>query len=369
MSTRYVLAALALGLAAPAGAQERLAAAPCRGGAPLVGDLGYSGLSCNCTHFYDDSVPSRSVWRFRSEPRILGVTPGGPADGRLRRGDLVVAIDGALITSEEGGRRFAQVEPGRPVALTVRREGRDQSVEITPAAECPGETPTPRAAGASTPFGMATPLPDRPAPATPLPPGRAPVATPLPTPVRTPQPKVPAVPPAPKFASRASLGFSLRCSQCGWSETGGTLTWEFSEPPFIERVEPEGPAARAGLEDGDRITHIDALEITTREAGTRFGAIEPGEQVALRVVRDGERRDVTVTAGGPAIKSRGPLAAAAPRAQPTPPPDVERFTGSIGDALVQVSGGPVSVTQTDDEIVIRSADVTVRIRRTAPGRF
>jgi hypothetical protein len=29
----------------------------------------------------------------------------------------------------------------------------------------------------------------------------------------------------------------------------------------------------------------------------------------------------------------------------------------------------VSVTQTDDEIVIRSADVTVRIRRTARGRF
>jgi hypothetical protein len=36
----------------------------------------------------------------------------------------------------------------------------------------------------------------------------------------------------------------------------------------------------------------------------------------------------------------------------------------IGDALVEVTGGPITVQRTDDEIVIRSADITVRIKRT-----
>jgi hypothetical protein len=52
------------------------------------------------------------------------------------------------------------------------------------------------------------------------------------------------------------------------------------------------------------------------------------------------------------------------RGRLTPSPDMERFTGTIGNALVQVTGGVVSVTETDDEIVIRGADITVRIRRT-----
>jgi hypothetical protein len=36
----------------------------------------------------------------------------------------------------------------------------------------------------------------------------------------------------------------------------------------------------------------------------------------------------------------------------------------IGDALVEVTGGPITVQRTEKEIVIRSADITVRIKRT-----
>jgi membrane-associated protease RseP (regulator of RpoE activity) len=348
MSYRVLaLAALALTPGNHAAAQGRPAAAPsCAGGASAVGHLGYSGLSCNCTHFYDETNPDASVWRFRGEPRIEGVKRGGPAEGKLRRGDLVVAIDGALITSDEGGRRFAQLEPGLPVTLTVRRDGRDLTVEITPDATCPPEAPAP----------------PRAVPAAPTPPAVGdvrPRVAPAP-PVKVRSITVPPAPPAPKLGSRGWLGFSLTCSHCGMSYQDSAVVWSFSEPPVVERVEPEGPAARAGLRDGDRITHIDDGEITTARAGARFGAIEPGEQVVLRIRRDGEGARIAFTAEEP----RKPgLITGRRSGLLTPAAPVERFTGTIGDALVQVTGGVVSVTQTDDEIVIRSAEITVRIRR------
>jgi S1-C subfamily serine protease len=352
------LTALALLVAGSAAAQVRPAAAPsCSGGQPAVGDLGYSGLSCNCTLFtYDSADAGQSVWRFRSEPRIEGVKRLGPADGKLRRGDLIVAIDGVLITSDEGGRRFAQVAPDQPVRLTVRREERETTVEITPAADCPSEPPTPRVA-----------------PAAPTPPAAVERRHPTPAP-DPPQPTrirsitVPPVPPAPKLASRAWLGFSLRCSHCGWSQTENGVAWEFSEPPVIEQVEADGPAARAGLRDGDRITHIDGLDITTGEAGTRFGAVEPGERVAFGVRRGAEALTVTLRAGEPLAREAGLLRGVLLRGRLTPEPSMERFTGTLGDALIEVTGGVVSVIETDDEIVIRGTDITVRIRRTGTTR-
>jgi len=347
-SRMLTITALALTVAGSAAGQARpTVAASCGGERPTVGDLGYSGLSCNCT-LYTDTDPAESVWRFRGEPRIEGVKRGGPADGKLRRGDLIVSIDGALITSDEGGRRFAQLEPGRPVTLAVRRDGRDLTVEITPAAVCPPDVPaTPRVAPAA------------PRPPSAVEPPRPTQAAQAPEPTRVRSITIPPVPPAPKLDSRAWLGFSLRCSQCGWSMTDGRVVWEFSEPPVIEQVEAGGPAASAGLRDGDRITHIDESAITTIEAGTRFGAIEPGERVALRVRRDGEVLTVTLRAVEPDGKPGFGL-----RRNLTPTRATERFTGTIGNALVQVTGGVVSVTETDDEIVIRGADITVRIRRT-----
>jgi hypothetical protein len=40
-----------------------------------------------------------------------------------------------------------------------------------------------------------------------------------------------------------------------------------------------------------------------------------------------------------------------------------RFTGFVGTALIEVMGGPITVTETEDEVVIQSSDITVRIRK------
>ena len=113
------------------------------------------------------------------------------------------------------------------------------------------------------------------------------------------------------------------------------------------------------------ITRIDGRAITTPEAGAQFGAVQPGQRVTFGIQRDGETRDVAITAGERVVQSAPsptPRPERVVRAQPRP--GARRFSGVIGDALVEVAGGPITVQRTEDEIVIRSADITVRIKRT-----
>jgi len=141
--------------------------------------------------------------------------------------------------------------------------------------------------------------------------------------------------------------------------------WDFSSPPTVESVEPGSPADRAGIREGDRITHIDGFAITSAEGGKRFGGVKPGQAVGFLLLRDARAHSVSVTAGDrtvEAVPTPTPRPGRAPRPQPRP--GARRFSGVIGDALVEVTGGPITVQRTETEIVIRSADITVRIKRT-----
>lgn len=73
----------------------------------------------------------RPVARFQSPPAVLTVDVEGPAHrAGLRRGDTLLAIDGLDLTTSEGGRAFAGIDPGQRVALTVRRDGRERQVRL-----------------------------------------------------------------------------------------------------------------------------------------------------------------------------------------------------------------------------------------------
>jgi S1-C subfamily serine protease len=74
---------------------------------------------------------------------------------------------------------------------------------------------------------------------------------------------------------------------------------------FVTGVTPNGPAAKAGVEVGDTIVAIDAVELA-RVAGTRsptaallgqIGMVAPGDDVKLRLLRGGDYREVVVKAG------------------------------------------------------------------------
>jgi serine protease Do len=60
-------------------------------------------------------------------------------------------------------------------------------------------------------------------------------------------------------------------------------------PPFVESVDPESPAARAGLRPDDLVIAVGPRSVTTRVAVEQaLGALAAGDPVKLTVIRNGE---------------------------------------------------------------------------------
>ncbi|NNG17715.1 MAG: PDZ domain-containing protein [Gemmatimonadales bacterium] len=155
---------------------------------------------------------------------------------------------------------------------------------------------------------------------------------------------------------------------------GDAVIWNFQEPPTIQQVTRKSPAYAAGVRRGDIMTHVNDVSLTTEEGGRLFGAIEPGDTVSLRLERNGVERRAQVVADSSAALARRALREARGLARALrlradrdlelrADSDEPRFSGTIGDAIVQVTGGPITVTRNEDEIVIRSQDITVRIKK------
>ncbi|HVG46229.1 MAG TPA: PDZ domain-containing protein [Longimicrobium sp.] len=345
-----------------------------RNGGIRTPDLGFSTISCE--HCTIDQSPRRVTYRFGTEPRVGGISAAGR--GKLREGDVLVAVNGDLITTEEATDRLSNTRRGERVRLTVRRGGRTQAVDVVAGEHCvePPVPPTPprpprapsapraplppEAPGAPRAPDMAPPPPPLRAPLPPQPP-RAPRAPHAPAPPLPPLP-----PPPPEILPAGWFGFGISCDECGVHRNDDDVSMYFGEAPVVENVEPGSPAQRAGLRRGDRLTHVDGLALTTRQGARRFADIRPGQAVTWTYRRGSGAYTARTTA------VRRPAAPSTPHAPgvPATPRAAQqvRYSGAVGSTDVEVRGAPVTITRDErtGETVIRSHDLTVRLRPDRP---
>lgn len=67
--------------------------------------------------------------------KVVSVSKGAPADGKLEVGDIIVSIDGLAVTTkntDEAVKRIQQTPAGGSVQLVVRRDGSERTVQVTP---------------------------------------------------------------------------------------------------------------------------------------------------------------------------------------------------------------------------------------------
>jgi len=358
------------------------------------GDLGIKGLDCvgECTLTIKEEGKDRS-WFFTTEPRVLGVD--GPADGILQAGDFLVAIDGIPITTNEGGRRFANLQPGESVMVRFRREGRVGEARIEVGASCL-EMPVPP--GVTARVAPPPPPPDQVRPAR----GVAVSPRVRVAPERRSVGVAEEVEVGVGLGRRATagllagssptgrLGVGFQCTECGTQtdDATGESVWFFSGPLEVTAVNVGGPAYEAGVQRGDLIKAIDGKALETDEGGLAFTRIIPGEAVRLTLVkRNGSEVEISLVpeeavSSGLAEGRRGFVglvprrgvgvtarsAERAPGADPSPPrPPREvpetvvapaptaavtapegmplRYSGSINGVEVEVRGDPVTVSE------------------------
>jgi hypothetical protein len=359
--------------------QEGVARGMCPDGLPPRGALGISSFECtNCQISVSDGD---RVWNFSSEPIVRTVGSGSPADGKIREGDAIVAVNGHLITTGEGGRRFGNLVPGEPVSIVVRRGNRERTFEVIPEPTCRrsgthAEAPalaavpaSPDAAVApeaepSVSAGVAVGVPRAavapPTPATPAT-GVAVAASPVPRPTYT-------------LLPSGWFGIGIKCTDCRWSveEETGRSEWQFSTPPEISSVQEGSPADAAGLRRGDVLIEIDGEPLVNPEGGRRFGSVEPGEQVRWTYRRGGQTRTTTATAGRrPDLRPAPPAPEARARAYSSGQAYVAagasklRYSGLVGETSVEVRGAGsvvVNIIEPGREIEIVTSDSRTRIR-------
>jgi serine protease Do len=71
-----------------------------------------------------------------------------------------------------------------------------------------------------------------------------------------------------------------------------------AEGVIVGGVEPDGPAEKAGLKDGDVILTLDGQPIQSWESfRTQIATSTPGSKAKLEINRDGDRKEITVTLG------------------------------------------------------------------------
>lgn len=405
-TTKWVVAALAVsvgvmvtgpsGLAAqdPVRGERIVQEGECPGGI-VEGSLGISGLDCvgECSLMIWGDGTERS-WSFSTEPKIIAIDEGSPADGVLQVGDFLVSIDGLLITTKEGGDRYASLQPGERVRVRFRRSGRIGEADMQVVGRCREKR---ERAGLTARVPPPPPKPDEPRAVgiAVAPKVRVAQEARVVTGVSVAVDSVVGVAGARameigvRMPQTGRLGIQFSCGKCGTQEnpTTGESVWFFSGPLEVTGVTPGGPAEGAGIQIGDLIKAIDGHLMETDEGGLAFTSLKAGERTTLTVVkRNGSEVDVglvpearvIVGMAAPVPEPAGVAAGARP-APPRPPREVEvaepvvsagaevgmplRYSGTMQGVEIEVRGNPVTVSKLEGArtIYIHADGLWIRI--------
>jgi serine protease Do len=95
--------------------------------------------------------------------------------------------------------------------------------------------------------------------------------------------------------SRGYIGVSLQSLDADIAESLGIPK---NEGELIRAVTPGGPAARAGIQQGDVVVAVNGQPVTPDQSLAYLVSQQPvGSRVPITLVREGQRRTVTVTVG------------------------------------------------------------------------
>lgn len=158
------------------------------------------------------------------------------------------------------------------------------------------------------------------------------------------------------------LGLGLICAHC---EPSGPW-WDadvpvLKEPPRIHLIDPGGPAARAGLREGDILLEIGGQPIISDAGWQRLREATLGDTLSITFIRNGQNRRTGLEVGWHKRARRDP-GAAEPSSQPM------RFAGSLAGVNIVVMGSPrVTVREEEGIVVIVTPDATIRLVAPRPA--
>ncbi len=271
---RFCSAALLLA-GAPAASQEE-----CRGaswvwfGADVVHCPG--GL-CDYDPASDDG---EARYRLSAEPWLRAIEDS-TAPG-LVEGDVLVAVNGYLITTPSGGTELATLDPTTAARLTVRRDDRLVEVDVQPQRRC-GE-PLMLVGNSLLQRRQDRGRPTRPSasdtPASHEPSSPEAGVIDLTRPFRT-----------GRTALDMSLGMVLQCGDC--TLRSGEKRWDVEDYPTVSKVVSGGVADEAGLRVGDRVRSIQGRDLRSRRGGQLLFSPPRGD-FELGYVRAGRSRTASI---------------------------------------------------------------------------
>jgi serine protease Do len=201
---------------------------------------------------------------FRPEQKgalVQQVVKGTPADkAGLEPGDLVVSMNGKPIESSSAlTRGVATVPPGEKVALTLIRKGAEKKVSLT-VAKRPDEEALARGDFSGEEEGEEQ--------------GAA----------------------SDEGKSKVKLGITV---QPITPDLGKRLGTEPGEGLVVVEVDPEGPAARAGIREGDVVVEVNRDRVkSSADVGKALARLKDGDMALLRVKRGGGAVFIAVPFGG-----------------------------------------------------------------------